>query len=97
MQAPIVEMQRKTQVNAEEMHRISCTCVSLRRRAPKPNEMGVPSKMHPRDKVRAHLPASQRKEGLGGAIWGWPTPRVARTQTGTRPGASWGGVAPTQP
>ena len=27
--------------------------------------MGVPSKMHPRDKVRAHLPASQRKEGLG--------------------------------
>ena len=26
---------------------------------------GHASKMHPKDKVRAHLPASQRKEGLG--------------------------------
>ena len=25
----------------------------------------MPSKMHPRDKVRAHLPASQRKEDPG--------------------------------
>ena len=27
--------------------------------------MGVPSKMHPRDKTWAHLSASQRKMGLG--------------------------------
>ena len=45
---------KKTQVNIEEMHIISCTCVSLRRRAHKPDEMGVPSKMHPRIKTMAH-------------------------------------------
>ena len=41
------------------------SCISLRRRTHKLDEMGTTSKMHPRDKVRAHLPASQRKEGLG--------------------------------
>ena len=56
---------KKTQVNTEEMHRISCTCVSFRRRAHKPDEMGVPSKMHPRIKTRAHLSVYQRKAGPG--------------------------------
>ena len=56
---------KKTQVNTEEMHIISCTCVSLRRRAHKLVEMGVPSKMHPRIKTRAHLSAAQRKAGPG--------------------------------
>ena len=56
---------RKTQVNREEMHRISCTCVSLRRRAHKQDKMGVPSKMHPKIKTRAHLSVAQRKAGLG--------------------------------
>ena len=56
---------RKTQVNTEEMHKISCTCVSLRRRAHKLDEMGVPSKMHPRIKTRAHLSVVQRKAGPG--------------------------------
>ena len=56
---------RKTQVNTEEMHRISCTCASSRRRAHKLVEMGVPSKMHPRIKTRAHLLAVQRKAGPG--------------------------------
>ena len=41
------------------------SCVTLIKRAHKPQETGMPSKMHPRDKVRAHLPASQRNEGLG--------------------------------
>ena len=54
---------RKTQVNTEEMHRISCTYVSLRRRAHKLVEMGVLSKMHPRIKTRAHLSAVRRKAG----------------------------------
>ena len=48
---------RKTQVNREEMHRISCTSVSLTRRAHKLDEMGTTSKMHPRIKTRAHLSA----------------------------------------
>ena len=48
---------RKTQVNTEEMHIISCTCVSLTRRAQKLDEMGTTSKMHPRIKTRAHLSA----------------------------------------
>ena len=56
---------RKAQVNTEEMHRISCTCVSPRRRAHKLVEMGVPSKMHPRIKTRAHLSADQKKAGPG--------------------------------
>ena len=55
---------RKIQVNTEEMYRISCTCVSLRR-AHKLVEMGVPSKMHPRIKTRAHLSVDQRKAGPG--------------------------------
>ena len=54
---------RKTQVNTEEMHRISCTCVSLTRRVHKPDEMGVPSKMHPRINTRAHLSIIQKKTG----------------------------------
>ena len=41
------------------------SCVTLTRRAHKPEEMGMTSKMLPMDMVRAHLPASQRKEGLG--------------------------------
>ena len=56
---------RKTQVNTEEMHRISCECVSYIRRAHKPDEMGVPSKMHPRINTRAHLSVVQMKAGLG--------------------------------
>ena len=56
---------RKTQVNIEEMHRISCSCVSLTRRANKLDEMGTTSKMHPRIKTRAHLSADQRKAGPG--------------------------------
>ena len=47
------------------MHRISFTRISLRRRAHKLVEMGVPSKMHPRIKTRAHLSAAQRKAGPG--------------------------------
>ena len=56
---------RKTQVNREEMHRISCNCVSLTRRAHKLDEMGTTRKMHPRIKARAHLSAIQRKAGPG--------------------------------
>ena len=48
---------RKTQVNTEEIHIISCTCVSLTRRAHKIEEMGPTRKMHPRIKTRAHLSA----------------------------------------
>ena len=35
------------------------SCISLTRRAHKPDETSAPSKMHPRDKIRAHLSASQ--------------------------------------
>ena len=57
---------RKTQVNIEEMHRISCSCVSLTRRAHKPRgKTGAPRHMHPRDKTKTHLSASYRKEDLG--------------------------------
>ena len=56
---------RKTQVNIEEMHRISCNYVSPTRRAHKSDEMGMPSKMHPRIKTRAHLSAVQRMAGPG--------------------------------
>ena len=55
----------KTQVNTEEMYRISCTSVSLRRRAHKLDEMGTTRKMHPTIKARAHLSAVQRKAGPG--------------------------------
>ena len=48
---------RKTQVNTEEMHKISCTCISLTRRTHKLDEMGTASKMHPRIKTRAYLSA----------------------------------------
>ena len=54
---------RKTQVNTEEMHRISCSYVSLTRRAHKLDEMGTTSKMHLRIKTTAHLSAVQRKAG----------------------------------
>ena len=54
---------RKTQVNREEMHRISYNCVSLTRRDHKLDEMGTTRKMHPRIKARAHLSAVQRKAG----------------------------------
>ena len=47
------------------MHRISCECVSYIRRAHKPDEMGVPSKMHLRIKTKAHLSVIQRKAGPG--------------------------------
>ena len=56
---------RKIQVNTEEMYRISCSCVSLTRRAHKLDEMGMTSKMHPRIKTRAHLSADQKKAGPG--------------------------------
>ena len=56
---------RKTQVNTEEMHIISCSCVSLTRRAHKLDKMGTTSKMHPRIKIKAHLLAVQRKAGPG--------------------------------
>ena len=56
---------RKTKVNTEEIHRISCTCVSLTRRAHKLDEMGTTRKMHPRIKTRAHLSAVQRMAGPG--------------------------------
>ena len=51
------------------MHKKSTEDRCLRftyKRAHKPEETGVPSKMHPMDKTRAHLSASQRKIGLGG-------------------------------
>ena len=41
------------------------SCVSLTRRAHKPEETGGPRHMHPRDKIKTHLSASQTKEGLG--------------------------------
>ena len=39
------------------MHKISCTYVSLTKRAHKLDEMGMTKKMHPRIKTRAHLSA----------------------------------------
>ena len=47
------------------MHRISCTYVSLIRRAHKLDEIGTTRKMHPRIKTRAHLSVVQRKAGPG--------------------------------
>ena len=47
------------------MHKISCTYVSLTKRAHKLDEMGMTSKMHLRIKTRAHLSADQRKAGPG--------------------------------
>jgi hypothetical protein len=38
---------------------------TLTKRAHKPYETGAPRHMHPWDKTRTHLTASQRKEGLG--------------------------------
>ena len=38
---------------------------SLTRRANKPEETGGPRHMHPRDKIKTHLSASQTKEDLG--------------------------------
>ena len=52
-------------MNIEEMHIISCTCVSLTRKAHKLDEMGTTRQMHPRIKTRAHLLADQRKAGPG--------------------------------
>ena len=52
-------------MNTEEMHRISCSCVSLTRRAHKLDEMGTKSKVYPKIKTRAHLSADQRKAGPG--------------------------------
>ena len=69
---------RKTQVNIEEMHIISCTCVSLTRRAHKLDEMGTTSKMHPRIKTRAHLSVDQRKAGLGECQLGSADPLVGQ-------------------
>ena len=39
--------------------------ISLTRRAHKLEETGRPRHMHPRDKIKTHLSASQTKEGLG--------------------------------
>ena len=64
MQVHKSETQKKTQVDAEEMHIISCTCGSLTRRTHKPDEMGAPGKMHPRINTRAHLSVIQKKIGL---------------------------------
>ena len=56
------------------------SCISLIRRTHKLDEMGTTSKMHPRIKTRAHLPASQRKEDPGEChqgsadTWGRPNP-----------------------
>ena len=80
LQAPTVEIQRKIQVNAEENTQMIRSCVSLTKRAHKLEKMGVPSKMHPRDKTRAHLSASQRKMGLGGRHLGPAKPRRAPVQ-----------------
>ena len=56
------------------------SCVSLTKRAHKLEETGVPRKMHPRDKTRAHLSASQRKMGLGECHLGPAEPRRAPVQ-----------------
>ena len=47
------------------MHKISCTYVSLTKRAHKLDEMGMTSKVYPKIKTRAHLSADQRKAGPG--------------------------------
>ena len=41
------------------------SCASLTRRANKPEETGGPRHIHPRDKTKTHMSASQRKKGLG--------------------------------
>ena len=60
-----VRDKRKTHRRHHKNARKILSCISLTRRSHKLDKTGVPSKMHPRDKVRAHLPASQRKKGLG--------------------------------
>ena len=41
------------------------SCASLTRGANKPEETGGPRHMHPRDKIKTHLSASQTEEVLG--------------------------------
>ena len=74
LQALTVEMQRKNTSERRRNAQMIQSCVTLTKRAHKPQETGVPSKVHPRDKVRAHLPASQRKEGLGECRLGLANP-----------------------
>ena len=50
------------------------------KKGPQTRGNGVPSNMHPRDKTRAHLSASQRKMGLGECHLGPAEPRRAPVQ-----------------
>ena len=80
LQACTAEIQRKIQVIVEENTQMIQSCISLTRRAHKLEETGVTSKMHTRDKTRAHLPASQRKMGLGERHLGSAEPKRAPVQ-----------------